>query len=189
MLRISKKADYAVFLLGSIARHGAFPGGSAQESVVSAHEVARQAQLNKSVVANLLKSFAREGVLESVRGLKGGYRLARSPEEITLGQILRVVDGPFQLVECVGGEDEAEVDAHACTLIAFCPTKNPMRVVHERIAGLLDQITLAEMCGLHGCPATPTFGPLAGASIDASATNGQLRTDPLGPDFTGTVTR
>lgn len=189
MLRISKKADYAVFLLGSIARHGAFPGGSAQESVVSAHEVARQAQLNKSVVANLLKSFAREGVLESVRGLKGGYRLARSPEEITLGQILRVVDGPFQLVECAGGDDEAEIDAHACTLIGFCPTKNPMRVVHERIAGLLDQITLAEMCGLHGCPATPTFAASIGTGAIGAGSSADLRPAPLDPDLRGTVTR
>lgn len=155
MLRISRKADYAVFLLGGIARHGAYPGGSVPDAVVSAQEVARQAGLNKSVVANLLKSFAREGVLESVRGLRGGYRLARRPDAITLGQILQVVDGPFQLVDCV--RDGNEHDEHRCSLIAFCPTKNPMHVVHGRIADLLHQITLAEMCGLNGCPATPTF--------------------------------
>ena len=60
MLRISKKADYAVFLLGAIARQGACPGGSAPDSVVSAHEIAKQAGLNKSVVANLLKEFSRQ---------------------------------------------------------------------------------------------------------------------------------
>ena len=74
MLRISKKADYAVFLLGAIARQGAYPGGRAEDAVVSAHEIARQAGLNKSVVANLLKEFSRHGLLESVRGLRGGYR-------------------------------------------------------------------------------------------------------------------
>src|SRR5262252_7543728 len=84
MLRISKKADYAVFLLGCIVRQGAYPGGTAPEAVVSAHEVARQAGLNKSVVANLLKVFARDGMLESVRGLKGGYRLARAPDAVSL---------------------------------------------------------------------------------------------------------
>ncbi|MFN7672278.1 MAG: Rrf2 family transcriptional regulator, partial [Planctomycetota bacterium] len=75
MLRISKKADYAVFLLGAIARQGAYPGGQHPEAVVSAHEIARLAKLNKSVVANLLKEFAKHGLLDSVRGLKGGYRL------------------------------------------------------------------------------------------------------------------
>lgn len=101
MLRISKKADYAVFLLGAIAREGAYPGGPAAAAVVSAHEIAKRANLNKSVVANLLKEFVRHGVLDSVRGLKGGYRLARCPREISLQQILEVVEGPFSLVDCI----------------------------------------------------------------------------------------
>jgi Rrf2 family protein len=101
MLRISKKADYAVFLLGAIARQGAYPGGPAGDAVVSAHEIARQAKLNKSVVANLLKEFAKSGLLDSTRGLKGGYRLGRAPSAISLGDILEVVEGKFVLVDCV----------------------------------------------------------------------------------------
>ncbi len=149
MLRISKKADYALFLLGTIAREGAYPGGPEADSVVSAQQIAQQAGLNKSVVANLLKDFARAGLLESVRGLKGGYRLALPPAEVSLARILGVIDGPFQLVDCIrklGGAAHAAADA--CTLIDFCPTKNPMRVVHERIADLFHRIKLDELCGL-----------------------------------------
>ncbi|MGE3173228.1 MAG: Rrf2 family transcriptional regulator [Planctomycetota bacterium] len=156
MLRISKKADYAVFLLGCIARQGAFPGGAAEDSVVSAHEIARQASLNKSVVANLLKVFARDGLLDSVRGLKGGYRLARAPQDVTLGQILEAVDGPFTLVDCLKPAGAAAAgDDHQCSLIGFCPTKNPMRIVHDRISRLFDDITLAELCGLTACAGNP----------------------------------
>ena len=156
MLRISKKADYAVFLLGAIARQGAYPGGSAADSVVSAHEIARQANLNKSVVANLLKCFAKDGLLLSVRGLKGGYRLSRTPHEVTLGNVLQVIDGPFNLVDCIRlPEDSGSADDHHCSLISFCPTKNPMRIVHDRIERLFAEITLAEMSGMQGCPATP----------------------------------
>lgn len=165
MLRISKKADYAVFLLGAIAREGAYPGGAAAGSVVSAHEIARQAGLNKSVVANLLKDFARDGLLDSVRGLKGGYRLALPPAKVTLARILRVVDGPFQLVDCIRtneGAAEGPVsltdDPHVCCLISFCPTKNPMRVVHQRIADLFSTITLAELCGLSPARAPAASG-------------------------------
>ena len=177
MLRISKKADYAVFLLGSIARQGACPGGSAPDSVVSAHEIAKQAGLNKSVVANLLKEFSRHGLLDSVRGLRGGYRLAHSPSESSLGQILEVVEGKFVLVDCVphappsflpAGE-QAETDAEAssdatdeastndCSLIAFCPSKQPMRVVHQRIHALFAEIKLDELCSLTPvCATDPT---------------------------------
>ena len=184
MLRISKKADYAVFLLGAIARQGAYPGGSAEDTVVSAHEIARQAGLNKSVVANLLKEFARHDLLASVRGLRGGYRLAKAPAEITLGQILEVVEGKFVLVDCVthheneaGGDTNGDTnggtgllaqapsmsenanDASAsssseCALIAFCPSKQPMRVVHERISKLFAEIHLDELCAM-----TPVCSP------------------------------
>ena len=174
---MSKKADYAVFLLGAIARQGAYPGGSAADSVVSAHEVARQAGLNKSVVANLLKEFTKHGLLESVRGLKGGYRLARTPGDVSLGEILEVVEGRFTLVECIpagpsnfgpvtaapktgsplalaknqprAGHGHADT-SHDCSLISFCPSKNPMRVVHERISTLFRQIRLDELCCLPG---------------------------------------
>jgi Rrf2 family protein len=177
MLRISKKADYAVFLLGAIARAGAYPGGPAADAVVSAHEIARQAQLNKSVVANLLKEFARHGLLESTRGLKGGYRLARAPQAISLADILEVVEGRFVLVDCVAHAEhhaaagsrllalapsqraKAPTDGddagHDCSLIAFCPSKAPMRLVHDRIAQLFAGIHLDELCSL---------SPLAGAS-------------------------
>ncbi len=172
MLRISKKADYAVFLLGAIARQGAYPGGSAEDTVVSAHEIARQAGLNKSVVANLLKEFARHDVLDSVRGLRGGYRLAKRPADVSLGQILEVVEGKFVLVDCVShaaaGESASESSsgllpqapsmiedsASDCSLISFCPSKQPMRVVHERIAALFDEIHLDELCAM-----TPVCSP------------------------------
>ena len=183
MLRISKKADYAVFLLGAIARQGAYPGGAHPEAVVSAHEIARLAKLNKSVVANLLKEFAKHGLLVSVRGLKGGYRLAKAPADVALADILEIIEGKFALVDCVthGGAgsgvaaaDNAasgllalapsmrpaaahdDGDGHDCALIAFCPSKAPMRVVHDRIARLFRDIRLDELCALP--PATPTSG-------------------------------
>ncbi|MCU0866058.1 MAG: Rrf2 family transcriptional regulator [Planctomycetes bacterium] len=193
MLRISKKADYAVFLLGAIARQGAYPGGSAGLAVVSAHEIARQAGLNKSVVANLLKEFAKSGLLESTRGLRGGYRLGRPPSEISLGDILEVVEGRFVLVDCVAhGGPAAEVPdakptsllalapsmraasgsatasskraaepriqdaSHDCALISFCPSKQPMRIVHERISQLFRDIHLDELCAMAPPPRQAT---------------------------------
>lgn len=211
MLRISKKADYAVFLLGAIARQGAYPGGSAGDAVVSAHEIARQARLNKSVVANLLKEFAKSGLLESTRGLKGGYRLGRAPREIALADILEVVEGRFVLVDCVAhgqasesasrGQDGGSPGPHPllalapsmqpaqtdpshqashqashqdCALMSFCPSKRPMRLVHERISQLFRDIRLDELCSLPTATpalasAAPTPPPAKSASPAKSA--------------------
>ena len=169
MLRISKKADYAVFLLGAIARQGAYPGGQAAESVVSAHEISKQAGLNKSVVANLLKEFGKHGILESVRGLKGGYRLAKAPSAISLADILEVVEGRFALVDCVAHDERVAHDQkhaattssggslplapsmrddHDCSLMSFCPSRRPMRLVHDRISQVFRETRLDELCSL-----------------------------------------
>ena len=166
MLRISKKADYAVFLMGSIARQGAYPGGPASDTVVSAQEISKQAGLNKSVVANLLKELAKHGLLESTRGLRGGYRLHRTPRDISLADILAVFEGPFELVGCTGhvhgthtpllalapsmraSTSKALDDTSDCSLMAFCPSKRPMRLVQDRIAKLFADIRLDELCAL-----------------------------------------
>ena len=162
MLRISKKADYAVFLLGAIARRGAFPGGEAAESVVSAQEMANEAGLGKSVVANLLKEFAKDGVLDSVRGLRGGYRLTLHPQALTLGRILRVVDGPLAVTECAPPAFGVDDDTSSpCSLIAFCPSKRPMQVVQERIAKIFEELHLDELCGLR----TQSVQPHEGAGV------------------------
>ena len=102
MFRITKKADYAVFILSYLARRAAHEG---RDALVSAQELASFSALNKSLVANLLKDLTRAGFLSSVRGARGGYRLAASPREISLGAVLRAVEGPFSFVECAHERD------------------------------------------------------------------------------------
>ena len=179
MIRISRKGDYAVFILGYLAQRGAYPracGGWSQAvggkcpspALCSAHEISEQTRLQRSIVANLLKELTRAGLLHSERGIRGGYRLASDPEQISLGQILRVVEGPFTLVDCThdlpstrhalsgvtkGGHDGG------CRLEGHCPSRSPMRFLHERIQTLIDEVRLPELCGLRA----PTYIP--GATI------------------------
>ena len=121
-----------------------------------------------------------------MRGLKGGYRLAKAPAAIALADILEVVEGRFTLVECVAHGQDADAAAPAggeaasgsgllslapsmratddhdgadCALIAFCPSKAPMRVVHDRIARLFRDIKLDELCALP--PTHHSNGPAA----------------------------
>ena len=129
--------------------HLAQRGSGVKADVLSAHDLAGVSGLSKPVVANLLKEMTRAGLLDSVRGLRGGYRLAMPAAEISLGQILEVVEGPFLLVDCAadGAKGAEPGDDHYCSLLSFCPSRSPMRILHERIAQLMDDIKLPELLG------------------------------------------
>lgn len=160
MFRITRKADYAVFILTFLARRAAEEG---RDALVSAQELASFSALNKSLVANLLKDLTRAGFLGSVRGARGGYRLQRDATEISLAQILRAVEGPFSFVECAhdqgpsadDGETslanaESAVDHENCNLTGLCQSKAPLLVLHMRIQGMLEELKLSELAGTDG---------------------------------------
>ncbi|MHC5064076.1 MAG: RrF2 family transcriptional regulator [Planctomycetota bacterium] len=149
MIRISRKADYAIFIMTHLARQGCADG----DASMSAQELAAHIQLSKAVVANLLKDLARAGLLTSIRGVHGGYSLARPSQEISLLSILEAVEGPFSLVECAhdrpveeepAPEEESAEDC-SCSLSSICPSRGPLQVLHDRIVGLMQDLNLAEL--------------------------------------------
>jgi len=127
MLKLSKKTDYAIILLTHLGE---------QESPVSAQEVATFYKLPYPMVANILKQLVSSGLIESTRGQRGGYVLARSAEEINLSEIIRITDSTFELVECVHDEDLCKV--HKC-----CPTRRPLIALHQKIKQFVEETTLA----------------------------------------------
>ena len=135
MIRFSRMADYGVLLLGHFARH--------EDSLTSTAELAETCHMSRPVVANLLKAFCKAGLLESRRGLHGGYRLARPVSEITLLEILSAIDGPVQLIDCAVLDLPAATGQ--CGYEDVCPSRSPMRAVHQRIIDLLDGISLGEL--------------------------------------------
>ena len=129
MLKLSKKTDYAIILLTHLGE---------QESPVSAQEVATFYKLPYPMVANILKQLASSGLIESTRGQRGGYVLARSTEEINLSEVIRITDSTFELVECVHDEDLCKV--HQC-----CPTRRPLISLHNKIQNFVEETTLASI--------------------------------------------
>src|SRR5690606_36837478 len=94
MLRMSRITDYGIVLLTHLA--AAAPG----ETVHNARELAARAGLPLPVVSKILKTLTREGFLLSHRGAKGGYALARRPEQITVASVIDALEGPIALTEC-----------------------------------------------------------------------------------------
>src|SRR5687768_7148720 len=112
MLRITKQADYALVLLTQFAS-----GGDGQ--VHTARELAGVAALPLPTVSKILKSLARGGLLSSLRGVNGGYRLARSAQAISVADVIGAIDGPIAFTECLS-EDGGPVDT--CAIRTSCPT-------------------------------------------------------------------
>ncbi|HEX5010190.1 MAG TPA: Rrf2 family transcriptional regulator [Planctomycetota bacterium] len=139
MIRFSRMADYGVLLLGHFASH--------EQALASTSELAETYHMPRPVVANLLKEFCKAGLLESRRGLHGGYRLARPATDISLLDVLSVIDGPVQLIDCAV-LDIAGASGQ-CGYEDVCPSRSPMRAVHRRIIDLLDGISLSELLKTH----------------------------------------
>jgi len=131
MIRITKQTDYGIVLMTHLAE--------APERRYSGPDLAAEAGLPLPMVSKILKLLARDGLLESHRGVKGGYALARSPEEITVDEIIAALEGPIAITECI---EHAPSD---CDHEAVCPTRGNWQKINQAIRQALEQITLAEM--------------------------------------------
>ena len=94
MLTFSRKTDYALIALTHMAQD--------QNGLCSAREIADYYGMPLPLLMNVLKQLAQAGLAQSARGPRGGYTLALQPEDISLNQVVRAVEGPIKLVHCAG---------------------------------------------------------------------------------------
>jgi Rrf2 family protein len=130
MLKLTKKADYGLIAL----RHLADLSRGA-----SASDIAKAYGIPLPLLSKILQKLAREGLLLSEQGTRGGYRLARDPREISALEVIRAIDGPIILTHCFTEHTE-------CDQSGRCPVREPLRKVHEPILGLLENISISDLC-------------------------------------------
>lgn len=130
MIRITKQTDYGVVLLTHFAGH--------PDRQINAPELSMETQLPLPMVSKILKVLVREGLLVSHRGVKGGYSLARLPEEITMAEIISALEGPIAITECI----ELASD---CSHERSCSVRSNWQRINDAVRGALEGITLAEM--------------------------------------------
>ena len=145
MLRMTKQADYAIVLLTNMA--------SRPDRQVNASEIADSTGLPQPIVGKILKLLARQDLLNSHRGAKGGYRLARGADEISVAAIIEAVEGPISITECV---DDAPGE---CSQEPICPVRSNWQRINRAVRQALDGITLQEMTQ----PVTPHLVTLGGS--------------------------
>lgn len=145
MIRLSRLADYSVVLMTHIA---AGPG-----RLHTAAAAAAATRVPEPTAGKILKVLSRHGLLDSQRGINGGYTLAHTPEDISVTEIIAAVDGPIALTECL------DADGGACDLETICPTRSGWHKINAAIRRALDGVTLADMMD----PFAPFVAPATGA--------------------------
>jgi FeS assembly SUF system regulator len=133
MLRITKQTDYGIVLLSLMAAE--------PQRLYNAPELAAEAQLPLPTVSKILKLLARDGLLFSHRGVKGGYSLARSPEEMTVAEIIFSLEGPIAMTECI---DDSPGE---CQQEGLCPLQANWQLINRAVRQALEGITLRQMAG------------------------------------------
>ena len=131
MIRLNKMTDYAVVMLSHLAVD--------VDRVVTATELARGSVLPLPSVSKLMKQLSRAGILTSQRGASGGYRLGRAPKDISIADIVTILEGPIALTACIEGADTS------CDAIPQCSLSGHWNQVNHAIQVALDSVSLADL--------------------------------------------
>lgn len=129
MLRLSKKADYALMAMKHLAQ---------QAGSTSAREIAEQYDIPIELMAKVLQRLARRGLVASLQGTRGGYRLARQTTQITVADIIEAIEGPLRVTAC-------STEAENCGQYAKCSVRDPLWRIKDRIVAALSDCTLQEI--------------------------------------------
>ncbi len=164
MLRISKLTDYATLILAHLAAD--------PERRLTAGQIASETGLAAPTVSKLLKQLHRSGLVQSTRGLHGGYRLARPASEITAVHILDALEGPVALTECSGS-------ASQCILEHTCLVGRAWQRVSRAIRRSLQEITLLELAGLNVRSDRPSALDRGLTRIEPIPSSPPLKREPL----------
>jgi Rrf2 family protein len=122
------------------------------EGPVMMQTIADTQAVSRKYLDTIFASLKNAGLIHSRRGIGGGHVLAKAPELIRLGDVLRAIEGPISLVDCVG-------DAHVCSRSHRCVTRDVWSEVGEAIGKVLDSITLADLARKHLRQGEATLDP------------------------------
>ena len=132
MIRLGKLTDYGLVLMTCMANNQDRP-------VRTARDLAVESRLPRPTVSKLLKELLQGGLLVSQLGIKGGYSLAKAPREISVAEIIAVLEGPIALTEC-----STDVSG-LCDLEPCCPIKNNQRIISQAVRGALGNVMLSDL--------------------------------------------
>ena len=151
MIRLTKLTDYSIVLMSHLAAEPV--------SQMTSTSLAQATQISPPTVSKILKVLSREGLLESHRGVNGGYTLARAPREISVAEVIAAMEGPIAMTECA--------DLHAeCVQESFCRVRGNWQRINDAVLNALASINLEEMAQPFGVLAQPAQNLVHLSSLD-----------------------
>ena len=148
MLRFSRKADYGLMAVNYIAFHQ-------HDGVVNTKRIAEDLGIPVELLAKILQRLAKGKLIASVNGPKGGYVLARNPNQIRVSEVLRAIEGPLGLVNCY------RTMTMQCPQLERCNIRRPVLAIQSGIERFLETMTLETMNTLNEPPAAVASGLVA----------------------------
>jgi FeS assembly SUF system regulator len=134
MLKISRLTDYGLLASVFLARNAG--------QVLAAREIAEFYHLPLPAVTKVLKTLHQGGVVTSQRGVGGGYVFEGDAEQITLGHLIEILEGPWDLTECETTDDSGHA---TCAIRIACPSRRFMFGINRAVKGAFEQVTLGDL--------------------------------------------
>ncbi|MCC8141382.1 MAG: Rrf2 family transcriptional regulator [Lachnospiraceae bacterium] len=132
-MKVSTKGRYALRLMVDLGTHS--DGGK----YVSLKDIAARQNISIKYLEQIVTPLHRAGLVRSVRGAQGGYRLSRDPERYTAGEILRAIEGSFAPIACL------ETEVNECERYPYCPTVGFWEGMYKVITDYVDSVTLQQL--------------------------------------------
>ena len=131
MFRLNRLTDYAVVVMMQMSQR--------TNEVRTAPQISDSTGVPLPTVAKLMNALARGGLITSIRGASGGYKLSRAADEITIAAVIQAMEGPIALTACVDGAEGSCESEH------ICPMRGNWDRVNHAIRSALESVTLADM--------------------------------------------
>ena len=136
-MKLSTKGRYGIHAMYDLAQYGS-------ETPQSIKAIAERQGVPEAYLEQLIGQLRRSGLVKSVRGAQGGYLLSRAPSEITVGQVLRTLEGDLAVVDCLLEED-------TCGKSCACPSRIVWLKIRDGLNAIVDGITLQDMINDYKC--------------------------------------
>ena len=132
MIKLSRMADYDILLVCKMSND--------ENKVYSSQELSIVTSLKITTISKILTKLTKANVTDSIRGVSGGYKLTMQAEDISVGNIIDIIDGKVALTICV-----EEGENHNCNLVSLCPSQSNWQIINNTVREALNSVSIAEM--------------------------------------------